>query len=247
MSPAHSHFTLIELLVVIAIIAILAAILLPALNSARERGYAANCISNQKQVFMHFNSYAEAYDGLMPMTLYNETYRQQIYGPWAEALRVAGIAVSNSAELRCPSWGSQGPTKFVDDTGATITPAKTTYGFHDWGSHPGNKAGDTVWAEHSRDEYIVFHRLKSPSTMIMVMDSIRTSATSDGNGHNAQTWTARAGMHFRHNKLANYLFSDGHSQAMTPEAYAEIRKKIQANNSVCYMGRELTPYAIPES
>ena len=64
--PSRRAFTLVELLVVIAILAILMALLLPTLASAREKGLRTACLSNLRQIGISIHAYANDNDGTIP-------------------------------------------------------------------------------------------------------------------------------------------------------------------------------------
>lgn len=63
----NEKFTLIELLMVIAVIAILAALLLPALSKVKQSALSAQCISNEKQIFLGISMYANDYNEHLPL------------------------------------------------------------------------------------------------------------------------------------------------------------------------------------
>ncbi|OGV36698.1 MAG: hypothetical protein A2X48_17020 [Lentisphaerae bacterium GWF2_49_21] len=82
------HFTLIELLIVIAIIAILAALLLPALKHAKDKAKDINCMGQHKQIGVASHIYGTDFDGFLP---YNESHGNALYSTGAGRFTGLGL------------------------------------------------------------------------------------------------------------------------------------------------------------
>ena len=199
-----SRFTLIELLVVIAIIAILAAMLLPALNQARERARTANCVSNLKQIGLICMNYMDANRGFLPQ---NVTDTGAIY--WADTLYGfhIGKTPGNKMIFRVNDWSS---TNAAQPRAPFDCPTSTSAG--------GNVRLriDYTINIHMTANYGMAAKTRKPSERGVVMDcyaegGVPDAGTSPGAsiGFNALTTLASLPA-WRHSNGVNVLWFDGH-------------------------------------
>ena len=99
-------FTLIELLVVIAIIAILAAMLLPALSQAREKARQASCINSLKQLGLAFAMYTQDYNEYGPAAFHTGSDSAASWGD--DLLRAGVIPNLTLVQYGCPTTKGRG-------------------------------------------------------------------------------------------------------------------------------------------
>ena len=229
----QSAFTLIELLVVIAIIAILAAMLLPALNKARAKARATSCLANLKQNGQMLVFYTDENNDLFLWQ-----YREGSTSHHMASKILVGI-YTTSENLKTPDGsGPVGEEKVLfcpalqKRTEGTLV---STYGFADplWYNGQANytlPAQMSLSVNNDKAQLLDLKRAKSPTTTPIFGDAANKESKANYLMR-AVGSTFTAGFSDVHSNRGNVLYADGHAEATSPGMWKEnIQSTFKAFN-----------------